>query len=104
MDQYLVYILRCHDGSFYTGFTNDLERRLNEHNIGANFNCYTFKRRPLELLFIQKFEDVIQAIVYEKKLKGWSRLKKQSLVDGDFDRLKILAECRNATHHKYKPE
>lgn len=62
MYQYFVYILRCSDNSYYTGITNDLTRRLIEHNSGVNPKSYTFKRRPLELCFHQEFEEVLQAI------------------------------------------
>ena len=54
--------------------------------------------------FYQNFVDPNLAIEFEKKLKKWSRVKKQALIDGDFDRLQYLSECRNATHHKYKPD
>tara|TARA_B100001063_G_C16241572_1_gene301014 strand:- start:82 stop:399 length:318 start_codon:yes stop_codon:yes gene_type:complete len=100
---YYVYILQCADESYYTGITNDLDRRINEHNAGLDSNCYTFKRRPLKLKFSQEFNDVLEAIYFEKKLKGWTRSKKQALINNDFDRLQILAECRNATHYKYNP-
>jgi putative endonuclease len=56
----------------------------------------------LTLEFHQEFNDVLQAIYFEKKIKGWTRLKKQALIKGDFDMLQILSECRNATHYKYK--
>jgi putative endonuclease len=101
---YFVYILKCSDNSFYTGITNDLSTRFDQHQNGLNKNCYTHKRRPLELKFYQEFNDVLQAIYFEKKLKGWTRGKKQALIDGDEDMLKILSECRNATHFKYNPK
>jgi putative endonuclease len=53
--------------------------------------------------FHQEFNDVLQAIYFEKKIKGWTRAKKEALISGDFDMLQILSECRNATHYKYKP-
>jgi|TARA_Y100000385_G_scaffold19289_1_gene19227 putative endonuclease len=56
----------------------------------------------LTLVFYQEFNDVLQAIYFEKKIKGWTRLKKQALINGDFDMLQILSECRKATHYKYK--
>ena len=99
---YYVYILKCSDGSYYTGITNDIEKRFNEHNYGKNKNCYTYKRRPLEIVFQETFNDVLQAIYFEKKIKKWTRSKKDALIHGDFDMLQILSECRNATHHKYK--
>ncbi len=104
MKTYFVYILKCSDNLLYTGITNNIERRFNEHQKGLNKNCFTFKRRPLELIFHQVFNDVEQAIYFEKKIKKWSSKKKLSLANDDFDMLEILLECRNATHHKYNPE
>ena len=104
MKFYYVYIVECSDGLFYTGITNNVPRRIIEHNSGINKKCFTYKRRPVELQFQQEFLDVNQAIYFEKKIKKWSAEKKRALIRGDFDLLPILAECRNATHHKYKPE
>mgnify|MGYP005817565265 CR=1 FL=1 len=103
MYQYYVYILKCADDSYYTGITNDVARRFEEHQRGNHKDCYTFKKRPVNMEFYQEFNDVLQAIFYEKKLKGWSRAKKKALIEGDFDRLRVLAECRNSTHYKYHP-
>lgn len=102
MYSYYVYILNCNDNSYYTGITNNLERRLVEHNKGLNKSCYTYNRRPIELKFHQMFNDVLQVIYFEKKIKGWSRAKKKALIEGNWDMLQILSECRNATHYKYK--
>jgi putative endonuclease len=102
MYTYYVYILKCKDNSYYTGITNNIDRRIFEHKKGINKSCYTFKRRPIELQFFQEFNDVLQAIYFEKKIKGWTRAKKKALIDGDWDMLQILSECRNATHYKYK--
>ena len=99
---YYVYILKCSDGSYYTGITNNLDKRINEHEYGKFKDSYTLKRRPLEVKFYEIFNDVLQAIYFEKKIKKWTRTKKEALIDGDFDMLQILAECRNATHFKYK--
>lgn len=103
MKFYYVYILRCSDNSLYVGITNDLERRVNEHNDGKLPDAYTFKRRPVVLEWFQDFTEPNQAIYFEKKLKKWSKAKKEALIKGDFDMIETLAECRNATHHKYKP-
>ena len=103
MKTYFVYILQCADGSYYTGLTNNLELRLEQHNSGTNPASYTYRRRPVFLVFNQDFSDVNQAILFEKKIKKWSAKKKKALIDGDFDLLQILAECRNETHHKFKP-
>lgn len=103
MKFYYVYILRCTDNSLYTGITNDLERRVNEHNDGKLPDAYTFKRRPVALEWFQDFTEPNQALYFEKKLKRWSKAKKEALIKGDFNMIETLAECRNATHHKYKP-
>lgn len=97
-----VYILKCSDDSYYTGITNNIETRFSEHQSGYKKDSYTYKRRPLSLDFYQEFNDVLQAIYFEKKIKGWTRAKKIALIKGDFDMLQILSECRNATHFKYK--
>lgn len=104
MNFYYVYILLCHDGLTYTGITNNLDRRLKEHQMGLNKTCFTYIRRPVKLIFQQEFNDVIQAIHFGKKIKKWSGKKKLALANGQFNLLKILAECRNDTHSNYKPE
>ena len=96
---YHIYILRCFDGSFYTGVTNDLERRVEEHNAGVG-GKYTLRRRPVQLVFSEQFMSVEEAIRAEKRIKGWSHGKKEALVMGDFKLLHDLAECRNQSHHK----
>jgi putative endonuclease len=103
MKIYYVYILECSDKLLYTGITNNLERRLDEHKKGLNKTCFTFKRRPLKLIFQQDFNDIEQAISFEKKIKNWSAKKKLALANNEFDMLQILSECRNATHSKYQP-
>ncbi len=75
-----------------------------EHKKGLNKSCFTYKRRPLELIFHQEFNDIEQAIYFEKKIKKWSAKKKHALAKGEYDMLQILSECRNATHSNYKQE
>jgi putative endonuclease len=104
MKLYYVYILKCSDGLTYTGITNNIDRRFQEHQEGLNKNSFTFKRRPIELIFAQEFNEVVQAIYFEKKIKKWSAKKKYALTAGNFDLLQILAECRNATHSNFKPD
>ncbi len=104
MKFYYVYILKCNDNSLYVGITSDIERRLMEHNAGKYPEAYTHSRRPVALAFCQDFTNPNQAIEFEKKIKKWSRVKKQSLIDENFDKLQGLSECRNATHHKYNPD
>ncbi len=90
-----VYILRCADGSYYTGSTrNSLEDRFAQHQTGA-LGGYTARRRPVELVFHQEFENITDAIVVERQLKNWSRGKKEALIQGDLDTLRALAKGRS---------
>ncbi len=93
--QFYVYILKCNDDLLYTGFTTDIERRLEEHQSGKYKKAFTYKRRPVKLLFHEVFNDVFQALHYERRIKRWSKAKKLALANGDFDRLKWLASCQN---------
>lgn len=86
-----VYILKCSDGSYYTGVTNNPERRLGEHNQGVDCRCYTYSRRPVELVFIEGFAQQLDALAAEKKIKGWSRAKKEALSQGRFQDLPALS-------------
>jgi putative endonuclease len=81
---YYVYVLRCVDGTFYIGVTNDIERRFGEHCFGSDPGCYTFVRRPLRLVHVSEFHWVDEAIAFEKRLKSWSHRKKRAFVDGDW--------------------
>jgi putative endonuclease len=92
---YYVYIVVCKDGSYYTGITNDIDQRLWQHNTGIDKNCYTFSRRPIELKYLQHFQQVEEAIKWEKELKGWSRRKKQALIEKDWDRIREFAKSSN---------
>ncbi|NHA04861.1 GIY-YIG nuclease family protein [Mucilaginibacter sp. HC2] len=94
MNYYHVYILRCSDGSYYTGITNDIERRLIEHQSGENPRCYTYKRRPVQLVFNEVFNDVNQAIAFEKQVKGWRREKKDAIINGHWDLLPELSKAK----------
>jgi putative endonuclease len=97
MKTYFVYILKCSDLSYYVGVTNDVERRLAEHNSDYNTTCYTFSRRPIELLYYQTFQDPNKAIQFEKQLKGWSRRKKEALIRGDLGKLVEYSKSRSST-------
>ena len=87
-----VYILKCSDESYYTGVTSNLTKRLFEHKSGKNSESYTYKRRPLELVYYAEFTDIRMAIEYEKKLKKWSRAKKEALINEEYDALPNLAK------------
>ncbi|WP_317046115.1 GIY-YIG nuclease family protein [Aquimarina sediminis] len=92
-----MYILECSDGSYYTGSTKDIERRLIEHQNGEGAN-HTKKRLPVQLLYYEKYDRIDTAFYREKQVQGWSRSKKEALIKGDLEGLHDLAECRNETH------
>jgi putative endonuclease len=97
-----LYILRCADGSYYVGTTRtSLEMRIAQHNAGS-FEGYTASRRPVELIFSQWFERISDAIENERKLKKWSRAKKEALIRGDFASLPELAK-RKSPHPSRRP-
>ncbi len=87
-----VYILRCADGSFYTGLTRrPVEERASEHNSGL-IDGYTARRRPVELVWSEEFHWAADAIAAERRIKKWSRRKKTALIAGDWDALKQAAK------------
>ncbi len=89
-----VYILRCSDGSYYVGSARgSLERRIEQHDAGA-FPGYTSDRRPVTLVYSESFERIADAVAAERKIKGWTRAKKEALIAGDLDRLRILSRSR----------
>ena len=91
---YYVYIVECADKSYYTGVTNDLEKRIEEHEKGIDINCYTYKRRPVVLRYFQRFQFIEHAIAFEKQIKGWNRKKKEALFKEDWNEIKRLASIR----------
>ena len=76
-----VYILRCADGSYYTGCTTNLDQRLGEHQAGET-SGYTATRLPVELVYAEEFQAIHDAIDAERRVKGWSRAKKEALIKG----------------------
>jgi putative endonuclease len=99
MHDYYVYLVECIDGSYYIGVTNDIERRIIEHNTGINKKAYTYSRRPVVLKYTEHFQYINDAILWEKQIKGWNRVKKQALINGTWKDLKLLAQCKNNTSH-----
>ena len=90
----VLYIVGCADGSYYIGTARSgLEQRIAEHNAGT-YDGYTAKRRPVTLLFSQSFERITDAITAERQVKGWSRAKKEALIRGDLEQLRVLARRR----------
>jgi len=92
-----LYILECADGSYYTGSTWNLEKRLWEHQNGLGAN-YTVKHGPVKLVYCEETERVEDAYRREKQIQGWSRKKKQALIAGETNALHRLAECKNESH------
>ncbi|MEK7615476.1 MAG: GIY-YIG nuclease family protein [Patescibacteria group bacterium] len=77
---YYLYILQCADGTFYTGITTDLDRRLREHNTSPRASKYTRSRRPVALVYSKKFRDRSAASKAEAKMKKLSREEKMSMI------------------------
>jgi predicted GIY-YIG superfamily endonuclease len=85
-------MLRCADGSYYVGITRvGLDRRIAEHSCGKFRKCYTFKRRPVELVWSEYFSSLRDAISCERRIKGWRRAKKEALIAGDWDAISRLS-------------
>lgn len=97
-----LYILKCADNSYYTGVTNDLDRRILEHQAGIKRDCYTFHKRPVCLVFSELFIDNMLGIEWEKRIKGWTRKKKEALISGKFDDLPGFSACKNESHYSNK--
>lgn len=86
-----IYILECSDGSYYTGSTNNLELRIEQHQNGEGAN-HTKKRLPVKLLYTEEFQRIDEAFYREKQVQGWSRKKKEALMNGDFGNLVQLSK------------
>ena len=95
MNTYCVYMVMCIDGTYYVGITNDVDRRVAEHNLGVDEGAYTHSRRPVVAVHVSEFSEVLQAIACEKKLKGWSHAKKSALARGDWQMIQALSKSKN---------
>lgn len=92
-----MHILECADGTYYTGSTTNLEKRLWEHqNLkGAN---HTRKKHPVKLVYYEEYSRIDEAFYREKQVQGWSHAKKKALIERNIQRLHFLAECKNESH------
>jgi putative endonuclease len=90
MLDFYVYILLCNDGSFYAGHTDNIEARLSQHEQRLYPRCYTATRLPVKVVFVQATSSRAEALEAEMEIKGWTRKKKQALIDGDFEAIKAL--------------
>lgn len=86
-----VYILRCSDGTYYTGSTKNLQRRLRQHQNGEGAN-YTKRRLPVELVYYEEYQRIDEAFYREKQIQGWSQKKKEALIEGRYEDLPALAK------------
>jgi putative endonuclease len=91
-----MYILLCSNGLYYTGSTNDLEKRMAQHQNGEGAN-FTRKHLPVELVYFEEFDRIDDAFYREKQVQGWSRKKKEALIKGDHEKLPDLS--RNYTQY-----
>lgn len=96
MDLIFVYILQCADNFYYIGHTNDVERRLVEHKTGTV--GYTSVRLPVYLVYFKDFTCRDAAFTFERQLKGWSRKKKEALIEGDFEALRLYAKKKSKSN------
>jgi predicted GIY-YIG superfamily endonuclease/glycine/D-amino acid oxidase-like deaminating enzyme len=91
---YAVYILQCADNSYYTGLSNDFDKRIWQHETGFFPDCYTYKRRPIKVVWHTRVETTAEATKLEKQIKGWSRKKKEALINQDISELKRLSNYK----------
>jgi predicted GIY-YIG superfamily endonuclease len=97
---FFAYILQCSDRSYYTGHTDDLERRMAQHHDGT-FAGYTHDRRPVELVWVEEFPSRYEALEAEQKIKGWSREKKQALIRRDWSAVQKLARRHGTSGREF---
>ncbi|MEK7325331.1 MAG: GIY-YIG nuclease family protein [Chloroflexota bacterium] len=89
---FYVYILKCSDGSYYTGMAENLEYRLAQHQAGTFEDGYTASRRPVEMMWSAQFASHDDAFRRERQIKGWSRAKKEALIRGDWDGIRKVIQ------------
>jgi len=94
-----VYMLRCANGSYYVGHTDDIEKRVAEHETGPGCG-YTSTRRPVRGVFTEEFPSREEAIAAEMQIKGWGRRKKEALIERDSTAIRRLARCRTPVRRR----
>jgi putative endonuclease len=85
-----MYILECSNGAFYTGSTNNLVLRMEQHENGEGAN-FTKKLLPVKLVYVEEYERIDEAFQREKQVQGWSRKKKLALINGQHEMLPALS-------------
>jgi len=96
-----MYILKCSNDLYYTGSTIDLEKRIVQHNAGEGSN-FTKKHLPVILVYSEEFQRIDDAFYREKQVQGWSRKKKEALINGESNKLHNLSICQNESHFNNK--
>lgn len=100
---YIVYILECSDGSYYTGSTDDVNKRLWQHQQGVESSSYTYSRRPVKLVWTsQETQHYYDALRWERQIKGWSRKKKEALIRGDLNSIHEIVKTERIKREKIK--
>ena len=99
---YAIYILRCSDDTYYTGLTKDLVGRVKEHEVGAHREAYTFGRRPVRLVWTIVTESYREAFQWERRIKGWSRVKKEALIRGDIEGIHEIVKSERKQKEQIK--
>jgi predicted GIY-YIG superfamily endonuclease len=93
-----VYIIRCADGNYYTGHTDNLEARIGLHQSGE-CDGYTSRRLPVQLAWSQECTTREEALSAEMQIKGWSRKKKEAMMRGDWPEVSRLAQSKSSSIH-----
>jgi predicted GIY-YIG superfamily endonuclease len=101
---YAIYILKCADGTYYTGLTKDLDTRFQEHQTGVRPDCYTYGRRPVELVWSEVVESYPEAFRWEHQIKGWSRAKKEALIRADIDGIHEIVRTERKKRDEIKKQ
>ena len=91
MKTFSTYVLLCRDGTYYTGVTSMLERRIAQHERGTFPKCYTFRRRPVKVVHVSQFSTAFEAIAAEKIVKQWTHAKKGALTRDDWNEIRRLS-------------
>ena len=91
MKSFHLYILKCSDGSYYTGHTDNIEKRISEHKLGIG-DSYVSSRLPIQVVFASPFNTRYEALEMEQRIKKWSRSKKEALIRGDWQSLVKLSK------------
>ena len=91
-----MYILKCKDNSYYVGSTNNLTIRIEEHNNGLGCS-YTRERLPVKLIYYEECLNIKEAFIREQQIKGWSHKKKNALIHGNTNTLRLLSENRQSS-------